>query len=68
MKTPTLQDRLNELVRSTFLGFLVSVVVLYFKPELQTTILGLYGILAGKRAFEIHATSKASKGDSNDDK
>lgn len=54
----SLKGRLNELVRSTFIGFLISAIVMYLKPELQASIVACYGILAGKRAFEIHSTNK----------
>jgi hypothetical protein len=67
MTKETLKSKLIELVRSTFIGFILSVIVMYLKPELQTSILGCYGILAGKRAFEIHATNKGSKKDVTDD-
>ena len=68
MTKMTLKDRLNELVKSTFLGFIISVIVMYLKPELQTSILGIYGLMVGKRAWEIHSTSKSTKDVSNADK
>lgn len=61
------KEKLIELVRSTFIGFILSVIVMYLKPELQTSVLGCYGILAGKRAFEIHATNRGVKKDVTND-
>jgi len=57
----TLKEKLNELVRSTFIGFILSVTIMYLKPELQASIVACYGILAGKRAFEIHSNNKKEK-------
>lgn len=61
------KEKLIELVKSTFIGFILSVIVMYLKPELQTSVLGCYGILAGKRAFEIHATNRVVKKDVTND-
>lgn len=57
------KERLTRLISSTFIGFILSVIVMYFKPELQASIVACYGIFAGKRAFEIHTTSPKKEKD-----
>ena len=51
----------TKLVRTTFLGFILGVVVIYIKPELQNTVMIMYGILGGKNAVETYGLSKGKE-------
>lgn len=50
----------TKLVRTTFLGFILGLVVIYLKPELQNSVMVMYGILGGRNAVE-HYTQNKSK-------
>lgn len=58
MDRPSIKTRLTDLVRATFIGFIISCILLYLKPELQNTIAIIYGLLAGKNAIEAHIGKK----------
>lgn len=44
----------TKFLRSTFIGFIITCVIMYLKPELQNSLVIIYGLLAGKNAFELH--------------
>ena len=45
---------LEKFARTTFVGFCIGLTVAYLKPELQNTILLMYGILGGKNAIDVY--------------
>ena len=53
-----IKTRLTDLVRATFIGFVISVIVIYLNPELQNTVAMLYGLLAGKNGVESYIKNK----------
>ncbi len=48
----------TKLVRTTFLGFILGIVVIYIKPELKDAVMIMYGILGGRNAVEHYAQNK----------
>ena len=48
----------TKLVRTTFLGFILGLVVIYLKPELQNSVMVMYGILGGRNAVEHYTQNK----------
>jgi hypothetical protein len=52
------KDRVSELVRATFLGFIIASIVIIIHPELQNSVVVMYGFLSGKNAIEAHLKSK----------
>ncbi|NDB86552.1 MAG: hypothetical protein EB127_28220 [Alphaproteobacteria bacterium] len=58
----SIKTRLSNLLRATFLGFIIVCILLYLKPELSNSLVIIYGLLAGKNALETHVTSKTTDG------
>ena len=56
------QYLIEKFARTTFVGFIIGLLVAYLRPELQNTILLMYGVLGGKNAIEIY---KAKDGKAN---
>jgi uncharacterized membrane protein YccC len=50
MKTP--KERLTDLIRSTFLGFIIAGIVMILVPEVKNEIMLMYMALAGKNGVE----------------
>lgn len=51
----------SKFARTTFVGFIIGVVVIYLKPELQNTVMFMYAILGGKNAVEVYGKDKSVK-------
>ena len=51
----------NKFARTTFVGFIIGVVVIYLKPELQNTVMFMYAVLGGKNAVESYGQTKLPK-------
>jgi hypothetical protein len=54
----------EKFARTTFVGFIIAVIAIYLKPEIQNTILLMYGVLGGKNAMEVYK----NKGNQTDGK
>jgi hypothetical protein len=50
MKTP--KERMTDLIRSTFIGFIVAGIVVIIVPEVRNEIMLMYMALAGKNGVE----------------
>jgi hypothetical protein len=50
MKTP--KERLTDLIRSTFIGFIVASIVVIIVPEVKNEIMLMFMALAGKNGVE----------------
>lgn len=58
----SIKTRLSNLLRATFIGFLIVCVLTYLKPELANSLVIIYGLLAGKNALETHVTNRIDNG------
>jgi hypothetical protein len=57
-----IQHFVEKFGRTTFVGFCIGLLVAYLKPELQNTILLMYGILGGKNAVEVYRGKGSNDG------
>ncbi len=48
----------QKFIRSTFIGFVLGLIVMYLKPELQNSIVFMYTVLGGKNAVEAFKANK----------
>ncbi|MFN6269265.1 MAG: hypothetical protein ACK40T_02610 [Akkermansiaceae bacterium] len=46
------KERLTDLIRSTFLGFIIASIVIIIVPEVKNEIMLMYMALAGKNGVE----------------
>lgn len=55
-KTP--KQRLTDLIRATFIGFIIAVIVILINPELRDSMVIIYGLMAGKNGVEAFVKGK----------
>jgi hypothetical protein len=58
-----LQYFVERFGRTTFVGFLIASALVYAKPEIQNTILLMYGVLGGRNAIEVYKTKGTQTND-----